>query len=296
MEIGHRHWAVALLTAAILQAALAAALYRPHTDSAAGLSGGVEIALGTSSGASAKAREPYAAEASEALPQSTPEVQPPTDSSAAPEPVLNEAESLLKKEESNAATPLSPRDETTTTAAVARDTMPTPPREAAAKNTTNLQAGRKREQKPVQKSVPPQPEIVRQSTEAGRQQSSAKTTATSSQAGADAGTQASGAGGSGVAATVSPEYYRSLAAWLEKHKRYPRRAVQRRQQGVVKVSFKIDRQGNLLSRQIISSSGYHLLDKAADSLLLRASPMPGIPRQSTAQVLEVIVPIMYALR
>ena len=54
---------------------------------------------------------------------------------------------------------------------------------------------------------------------------------------------AAGSGGnSDSAGIVSPDYYRSLTAWLEKHKRYPRRAMQRRQQGVVKVSFRIDRE------------------------------------------------------
>ena len=95
---------------------------------------------------------------------------------------------------------------------------------------------------------------------------------------------------------VSSEYYYKITAWLEKHKHYPQRAIQRRQQGVVKVYFRIDRHGNLLSREIIASSGYPLLDEAADALLLRASPMPGFPRQSTAQELEFSVPIKYALR
>jgi periplasmic protein TonB len=296
VEIGHRHWTVALLTAALLQVALAAALYRPHTDRAAGLSGGVEIALGTTSGRSAETGEPYAADASEAVLQSTPDLQPPTDSPADPEPIRNQTDARLKEEESSVVTSPSPSPETTSAAAVARDTKPDAPPEDAAKKRAKPPAGRKREPKPAQKPVPPRSGIARQSADADRYESSVTTAAATSKAGDDAGTPTSGAGGGGTAAAVSPDYYRSLAAWLEKHKRYPRRAVQRRQQGVVKVSFKIDRQGNLLSRQIISSSGYRLLDEAADSLLLRASPMPGIPRQSTAQVLEVIVPIMYALR
>jgi protein TonB len=155
-------------------------------------------------------------------------------------------------------------------------------------------------QRAVQKNQPPRSTISKQKTDAGQHRKTDSVRLTSVKNGdhqsATAPAGAAATGGSGDAVTsVSPDYYHRLAAWLEQHKRYPRRAVQRRQQGVVRVSFKIDREGNLLAREIVASSGYRLLDEAADSLLLRASPMPGIPHQSTAQVLEVIVPIKFAL-
>lgn len=101
---------------------------------------------------------------------------------------------------------------------------------------------------------------------------------------------------SGGSTEVRDNYYAELAGWLERYKRYPRRARKRRQQGVVEVTFVINRQGQLLSQQVVGSSGYRLLDREASEMLERASPMPPIPAELRYVQLSITVPIAFYLR
>lgn len=107
-----------------------------------------------------------------------------------------------------------------------------------------------------------------------------------------------GGGGTGKAngGKTKERYYADLAAWLERHKRYPQRARQLRQEGVVRVRFVIDRGGRLVSHRIEKGSGHAALDEAASDLLRRASPMPAIPASLGQSRLEIVVPIAYRLR
>lgn len=101
---------------------------------------------------------------------------------------------------------------------------------------------------------------------------------------------------------LSPElpepnaYYQTISSWLERHKRYPQRAIKRRLQGTVRLTFTIDRDGNLLSQQITASSGHPLLDREADAMLRRAAPLPALPQAFSASELEISLPIRFALR
>ncbi len=105
----------------------------------------------------------------------------------------------------------------------------------------------------------------------------------------------SGSGrGSGSASAAS--YYGRLASWLNRHKRYPAQARRQRSQGTVKVRFTIDRNGRLLSHQIVSSSGHRLLDQEAEAMLKRASPMPAIPAVLNRSRLTVTLPVNFSLR
>lgn len=76
---------------------------------------------------------------------------------------------------------------------------------------------------------------------------------------------------------IKLKYQTKLAAWLAKHKRYPKLAQRRKQEGVVKVKFWIDAQGRLLSHQLLNHSSYDSLNKEVERMLKRASPMPPIP-------------------
>ena len=69
-----------------------------------------------------------------------------------------------------------------------------------------------------------------------------------------------------------------------------------RQQGTVRVRFTIDRKGRLVSHQILSSSGYGLLDREISAMLKRASPMPSIPATMNRSQLTVTLPIVFNLR
>jgi protein TonB len=120
-------------------------------------------------------------------------------------------------------------------------------------------------------------------------------------AGGKGAPSAAGAGGGGTAGKADggkskDRYYAELAAWLERHKRYPSRARKMRQEGIVRVRFVIDRSGKVISHRIETSSGHTVLDHAASELLRRASPMPAIPASMGRSRLEIVVPIAYRLR
>lgn len=285
MKFERRHWTVALLAAALLQLALAAVLYHSRLNGTSDLRGGVEIEIGTAL-ASVAGTVGRPVPGTETANHSTPARQVKSNSPAATSSDLNK-EAALSEKEKNRSPSLA---ETADAPAILSPPKPTTRPESSARTQALATVENRLTQTEVRKPAPQKSGMAAAETASGIAEKKGGSAEAVTTGPSDI------KGNSGVAATVSPEYYLRLAAWLEKHKRYPRRAVQRRQQGVVKVSFKIDRQGNLLSREIIRSSGYRLLDEAADSLLQRASPMPGIPQQSAVQVLEVIVPIMYALR
>ena len=91
-------------------------------------------------------------------------------------------------------------------------------------------------------------------------------------------------------------YMAQLIAWLEKHKKYPRNAQRRRQEGTASLSFVIDRSGEVLSYELQQSSGFRLLDKEVERIIERARPMPAMPDAMTLSQLEVVVPFSFYLR
>tara|TARA_R110000787_G_scaffold69621_3_gene154854 strand:- start:470 stop:1312 length:843 start_codon:yes stop_codon:yes gene_type:complete len=99
--------------------------------------------------------------------------------------------------------------------------------------------------------------------------------------------------GSGIG--FHPDYMATLTAWLEEHKRYPRRARLRGQQGTVLLSFEIARNGALLSYRIARSSGHLLLDDSVRSLIERASPLPPPPDSSGKDRSRFSIPIVFRI-
>jgi TonB family protein len=80
------------------------------------------------------------------------------------------------------------------------------------------------------------------------------------------------------------DYRRVLVARLTISKRYPREALQRGVEGVVRVAFSIDREGKVTSTRVVLSSGSAQLDEEALTLIERAQPFPSLPDQSKDQV------------
>jgi protein TonB len=96
------------------------------------------------------------------------------------------------------------------------------------------------------------------------------------------------------APSISPAKWQSrLSAWLNRHKRYPRGAKSRREEGVVSVSFAISASGDVLSARVSRSSGNSELDQAALDMLRRASPVPA-PPPGVAR--KIAVPVQFNLR
>jgi len=88
-----------------------------------------------------------------------------------------------------------------------------------------------------------------------------------------------------------------IAAAIERKKRYPAAAHARREQGIVQVSFTLDRHGHVIESHIERSSGAADLDAEALALLYRAQPFPpGAVRGITDEQVHLTVPIRFSLK
>ena len=83
---------------------------------------------------------------------------------------------------------------------------------------------------------------------------------------------------------------------LQQSKRYPATAEARREQGVVTLSFTVDRSGHVLSRSIVKSSGVGALDEEVLAMVKRAEPLPAFPPAMMQQSVNLVVPIRFSLR
>lgn len=96
-------------------------------------------------------------------------------------------------------------------------------------------------------------------------------------------------------AGTSRAYAARVRSWLYAHKIYPKRAKMRREEGVVRVLFVLDRAGHLLEGRILGSSGRASLDEEAMAMMQRASPFPQAPREILGERIEFTAPIEFIL-
>lgn len=83
---------------------------------------------------------------------------------------------------------------------------------------------------------------------------------------------------------------------LERYRKYPSAARSQRLEGVVMMHFTLNRQGQVVGSKMVSSSGHPILDDEAQALIYRVNPLPAFPKQLTLNVLDITVPIQFALR
>jgi periplasmic protein TonB len=88
----------------------------------------------------------------------------------------------------------------------------------------------------------------------------------------------------------------ALAAHIERFKRYPAEARARDERGIVTVAFTIDRDGHVLTSNIVKSSGSPLLDQEVLTMLTRAQPMPRPPADVPTAALSFVVPVRFAIK
>lgn len=96
---------------------------------------------------------------------------------------------------------------------------------------------------------------------------------------------------SGVSATLKASYRATISAILKRHKRYPSRALRRKQEGTVAITFIINKDGNLAGYRITDSSGHRLLDKAVEKMLKRAAPFPPFPGDMEQEFITLSLPV-----
>jgi protein TonB len=98
-----------------------------------------------------------------------------------------------------------------------------------------------------------------------------------------------------ISAGNGRSYAAKVRSWLYANRIYPKRARMRHEEGVVRVRFILDRQGNLLEGGLIGGSGVPALDEEGVAVLSRASPFPAAPREIPGERIEFIVPIEFVL-
>lgn len=99
-----------------------------------------------------------------------------------------------------------------------------------------------------------------------------------------------------VVSDALPTWRGKIETLLQRTKRYPQHALAREQQGVVHVSFVIDRSGKLITAKVERGSGYATLDEEALALLRRADPFPAPPAHVSGEHISLAVPIRFSIR
>ena len=89
-------------------------------------------------------------------------------------------------------------------------------------------------------------------------------------------------------------YGAMISAWFESHKYYPESARQRREEGGVKLRFRVDRFGRVLGYRLLESTGYADLDAGVDQMM-RAAQLPPFPAGMTQSQIEIQVKLRFNL-
>ncbi|AFV97875.1 MULTISPECIES: energy transducer TonB [unclassified Sulfuricurvum] len=88
------------------------------------------------------------------------------------------------------------------------------------------------------------------------------------------------------------DHLSTIRELLVKYRKYPSQAVRLKQEGAVKVTFRLKQNGDVEDIRIMGSSGYELLDDDAMALVQKVSeyfPQP-------PQTVRITVPLNYALK
>lgn len=100
----------------------------------------------------------------------------------------------------------------------------------------------------------------------------------------------------GVSATFKASYRATISAILKRHKRYPSRALTRRQEGTVAITFVVNKDGNLAGYRITHSSGHRLLDREVEKMLKRAAPFPPFPIDMEQEFIRLSLPVDFYIK
>ena len=92
---------------------------------------------------------------------------------------------------------------------------------------------------------------------------------------------------------VQTQYFKKTIAQANKFVRYPDRAQRYQQEGYIRVKISVNRQGEVLSSQILEASQYPLLNKAALKAITSASPFPVLPGLIDGSHYELTLPFNF---
>ena len=94
---------------------------------------------------------------------------------------------------------------------------------------------------------------------------------------------------------IYQSYYGVIRNILDSNKKYPLLSLQRRQEGTPVVEFTILKDGTVTNLEV-SSSGYRLLDREAQKIVLKSSPFPPIPDSIGKKSIDLRIPINFNLQ
>ena len=94
---------------------------------------------------------------------------------------------------------------------------------------------------------------------------------------------------------IYQSYYGVIRNILDSNKKYPLLSLQRRQEGTPIVEFTILQNGAVTNLSV-SSSGYRLLDREAQKIVLKSSPFPPIPNSIGKKSIDLRIPINFNLQ
>lgn len=107
--------------------------------------------------------------------------------------------------------------------------------------------------------------------------------------------EASGGSGGADRAALERSFGALVRDAIARQKRYPRRAHQRGQEGVARLSVTLDRSGSLLAARISRSSGTQALDDAALAAARAVPRYPTPPATLVGERFSFVVPIAFRL-
>lgn len=299
MPVPWRYWGIGIAAAVLVHAAIAAlVLWQPAAPGAreAGLRG-IEVALGPAGGAPGDAAQATdAPEATDSPVDTVPDATPRETDARPPEQVATRPveETVTARPETTGVRPVEkePVEEEEIEAVEEEEVAAAPePDPARAEQSTAPVPEAAPTREPDETTAEPVPEEA----------PAEKTGLTTAGAGGESGSRAAAGAGSGQDRSrggdpgASADYMAQLRAWLEKHKRYPRRARTRRQEGTAVLRFVVDREGRVLEYEIRESSGHDILDREVTAMIERAQPLPGMPDDMGRGRLELVVPVQFRL-
>jgi protein TonB len=150
-------------------------------------------------------------------------------------------------------------------------------------------------QSTVQMEPPPKPPEPPKEKEKPKKERQAKATTAPAPARQHADVAASPNSGANGSAAID-SWKSQLVSRLERGKRYPSEARSRGEQGVVYLSFVVDRGGGVHGARISRSSGSSALDNETLALASRVSPLPPPPAEMPGGSIPISVPIRYNIR
>ena len=94
---------------------------------------------------------------------------------------------------------------------------------------------------------------------------------------------------------IYQSYYGIIRNILDSNKKYPLLSLQRRQEGTPVVEFTILKNGAVTNLSV-ATSGYRLLDREAQKIVIKSSPFPPIPDSIGKRSIDLRIPINFNLQ